>query len=136
VKLSELLGRIQEKPRVMDVSLIEEHPPYKFYRLRIRESEDVVRETAICIYVENEGTDQEAAYFKDMRPVSDVPDNPAEAKFRAAARAIFLVVENINVMGNWAVARGFVENGDYTVSRKSYLLTLDEDGNPYPREIV
>jgi len=138
LNLSELVERLQSNPKVADVSLIEEHGPYKFYRLRIREQDDFIREVAICIYVENEGTDQEAAYFKDSRPSLETASDPLEDQVKSVAASLFLVPESINVIraGKYAVVRGFVDNGDGTVSRKSYLLYLDSDGKIASREIV
>jgi len=68
MKLQELLDKIKENPKVRRVDFIEKHPLYYFYRVMIKEAVDLVREFAVWILVENEGTENEIAFFRDSGP--------------------------------------------------------------------
>ena len=128
MKLSDLLDRIKSRPEVLRLEPIEKHPPYHFYRIRVKEAEDLVREFAVCIVVENEGTDKEAAYFKDRRPFTERAETDLDkARSKIIERCGFIRAESftVNRAEKYAVITGFIDNGDGTASRKTYLAYID-----------
>ena len=137
--LKTLLERIKQKPNVELVNFIEKHPPYHFYRIRIREAEDLVREVACCIIVENEGTEDERAYFKDSRPIQEqTPSEIESLRDQIATQFGFIKVESfsINRAEEYALETGFVLNEDGTTSRKTVLAYFDEAGQLQTHELV
>jgi len=141
MKLKELLDRIKNNPKVKRVDFIEKHPPYyHFYRIMTEEDEDLVREFAICVVVENEGTENEIAYFKDNKPFPRLPTpSPIEqAKENIAEKCGFIKIESFTVNNEekYALATGFVQNSDGTVSRKTFLAYLDDQGKLTTNEVV
>jgi len=131
MKLSELLDRIKSRPEVLRLEPIEKHPPYHFYRVRVKEADDLVREFAVCIVVENEGAEDEAAYFKDRRPFTERVETEVEKmRSKIIERCGFIRVESftVNTAEKYAVITGFIDNGDGTASRRTYLAYIDEGG--------
>jgi len=139
MKLQELIDKIKANSKVQKVEFIEKHPPYHFYRIRTKEAEDLVREFAVCIIVENEGTEDEVAYFKDSRPIVEATASPIEqAKNKIIEKCGFIKLESLTVRKTeqYGLATGFVLNQDGTVSRKTFLVYLDEDKNLVVNEII
>jgi len=141
MKLQELLSKIQENPKVRRVDFIEKHPPYYFYRVMTKEADDLVREFAVCIVVENEGTENEVAFFKDSRPFTMTKENPSpikEKKRQIEELCNYVKIESftINRDEEYALVTGYVSNDDGTVSRKTFLVYLDAEGNLVAREVV
>jgi len=128
MKLSDLLDRIKSRPEVLRLEPIEKHPPYHFYRIRVKEADDLVREFAVCIVVENEGAEDEAAYFKDRRPfIERVETGLEKARSKIIERCGFVKVESftVNTAEKYAIVTGFIDNGDGTASRKTYLAYME-----------
>jgi len=141
MKLKELLDRIKSNPKVKRIDFIEKHPPYyHFYRIMTEEDEDLVREFAVCIIVENEGAENEVAYFKDSKPLTGPPTpSPIEqVKQKVVEKCGFIKVESFTVDNNekYALVTGFIQNPDGTVSRKTFLVYLDDQGKLTTNEVV
>jgi len=139
MKLQELIDKIKASPKVQRVDFIEKHPPYHFYRIRTQEAEDLVREFAVCIIVENEGTEDEVAYFKDSKPIIETTASPIEqAKNKIIEKCGFIKLESLTIRKDeqYALATGFVSNQDGTVSRKTFLVYFDENKNLIVNEII
>jgi len=134
--LEELLKRIESHTGVISLEKIEEHPPYYFYRVRMKIDEETIRETAVCIYVDKNGN----AYFKGANPVAVKQVTALELKLRQMLtqehNAVKIESISINKEEGYAVASAFVLNQDGTVSRKNFLAYLDENGNLVVHEIV
>jgi len=139
MKLQELIDKIKASPKVQRVDFIEKHPPYYFYRVRTKEAEDLVREFAVCIIVENEGAEDEVAYFKGSKPIIERTTSPIEqAKNKIIEKCGFIKLESLTVRKEeqYGLAIGFVSNQDGTVSRKTFLVYLDESKNLVVNEVI
>lgn len=131
MKLQDLLNKISSYEGVKAIEPIESHPPYYFYRVKQIVDDDVLKEYAICIYVDNYGTEQETAYIKDGNPITMTTQTTS--KFDAFKQQVIETCRIIKVQffvyddkEKYAQVVGFVLNdNNNTVTRKEFIAFLD-----------
>jgi len=103
---------------------------------------DVVRERNVVLYIKDRGLSTEEAYWVNSRPPELFQPEKTTSWFDEKKDTAFgqikglVKVVNTTVTGDYATITTYVDNGDGTVSQKSYLAYLDADGNLVVKEIV